>query len=114
MEVRIKVRIDGGDDAGATRHDAGTTTTRGSDKQGRRRGGDAATTGRRMRRKDQSTFSATGLSGKLLLVDCLNEDDHGRVPRVHDRSSIGSGPNRSPRRRSTRDAEKQLRGQAGS
>ena len=23
MEVRIKVRIDGGDDAGATRHDAG-------------------------------------------------------------------------------------------
>ena len=99
MEVRIKVRIDGGDDAGATRHDAGTTTTRGSDKQGRRRGGDAATTGRRMRRKDQSTFSATGLSecssGKLLLVDCLNEDDHGRVPRVHDRSSIhrsGPGP----------------------
>ena len=62
----------------------------GSDKQGRRRGGDAATTGRRMRRKDLSTFSATGLSecssGKLLLVDCLNEDDHGRVPRVHDRS----------------------------
>ena len=98
MEVRIKVRIDGGDDAGATRHDAGTTTTRGSDQQGRRRGGDAATTGRRMR-KDQSTFSATGLSecssGKLLLVDCLNEDDHGRVPRVHDRSSIhrsGPGP----------------------
>ena len=103
MEVRIKVRIDGGDDAGATRHDAGTTTTRGSDKQGRRRGGDAATTGRRMRRKDQSTFSATGLSecssGKLLLVDCLNEDDHGRVPRVHDRSSIhrsGPGPTGAP------------------
>ena len=103
MEVRIKVRIDGGDDAGATRHDAGTTTTRGSDKQGRRRGGDAATTGRRMRRKDQSTFSATGLSecssGKLLLVDCLSEDDHGRVPRVHDRSSIhrsGPGPTGAP------------------
>ena len=103
MEVRIKVRIDGGDDAGATRHDAGTTTARGSDKQGRRRGGDAATTGRRMRRKDQSTFSATGLSvcssGKLVLVDCLNEDDHGRVPRVHDRSSIhrsGPGPTGAP------------------
>ena len=103
MEVRIKVRIDGGDDAGATRHDAGTTTTRGSDKQGRRRGGDAATTGRRMRRKDQSTFSATGLSecssGKLLLVDCVNEDDHGRFPRVHDRSSIhrsGPGPTGAP------------------
>ena len=48
MEVRMKMRIDGGDDAGATRHDAGTTTTRGrgSDKQGRRRGDDAATTGR--------------------------------------------------------------------
>ena len=43
MEVRMKVRMDGGDDAGATRHDAGTTTTtrgRGSDKQGRRRCGD--------------------------------------------------------------------------
>ena len=41
----MKVRIDGGDDAGATRHDAGTTTTRGrgsGDKQGWRRGDDAA------------------------------------------------------------------------
>ena len=51
MEVRMKVRIDGVDDAGATRHsrhDSGTTMTRGrgSDKQGRRCGDDAATTGR--------------------------------------------------------------------